>query len=464
MAEVRKHITDLISDARGSIAIVASLGFFALMVASGMAVDYAVMIRQKAELQVAADAAAVAGAKEIPMAMSDTAHIMTVASNYARANLEMSVEAAEAPEPEEDEPEVSFMKMDSAPQMMMASAKMADDSTGVKGSPGGGSSGITITANVLEDDNTVEVVIEKEWKPFFASFLPTSVTKLSVTARAQIMSSGKICVLGLMPSNFWAGIHLEQNASLRAPSCGVYSNSTSFSSIRADSDSQLEAETICAAGGTWGTGPASFTPAPSTDCPVVPDPLSSRPTPTVGSCTAIDLEITEDTTLSPGTYCGGIKISDDSQVKLQPGVYVIKDGPLEVEDSASFSGEYVGIYLTGTDSTFKFDADTTIDLGAPSDGAMAGLLFMEDSAVTGLRVHEINSNFARQLLGTIYLPKSVLKIAANAPVADQSAYTAIVVLRLWLQEGPTLVLNADYSATDVPVPKAISGGQVILTQ
>ena len=29
---------------------------------------------------------------------------------------------------------------------------------------------------------------------------------------------------------------------------------------------------------------------------------------------------------------------------------------------------------------------------------------------------------------------------------------------------PTLVLNSDYSATDVPVPSAISGGRIVLTQ
>ena len=111
---------------------------------------------------------------------------------------------------------------------------------------------------------------------------------------------------------------------------------------------------------------------------------------------------------------------------------------------------------------FHFHPDTSIDLTAPLGGEMAGLLFMEDRGMTGLRIHLINSNDARQLIGTIYLPSSVLQVDANSPVADQSAYTAIVAMRLWLREGPTLVLNSDYSATDVPVPAAISGGRVVL--
>ena len=137
---------------------------------------------------------------------------------------------------------------------------------------------------------------------------------------------------------------------------------------------------------------------------------------------------------------------------------------MRVEETASLSGVNVGFYLTGSAAIFTFAPNTTIDLTAPKDGDMAGLLFMEASGISGNRLHRIESNDARQLLGTIYLPSSILQVDADAPVADQSAYTAIVVKRLWLQDGPTLVLNSDYSATDVPVPNAIAGGRVVLTK
>ena len=81
-----------------------------------------------------------------------------------------------------------------------------------------------------------------------------------------------------------------------------------------------------------------------------------------------------------------------------------------------------------------------------------------------MRTHTIKSNNARQLLGTFYLPNSILQVDSNSPVADQSAYTAIIVMRLWLKAGPNLVLNSNYSATDVPVPEAITGGKVALTR
>jgi hypothetical protein len=83
---------------------------------------------------------------------------------------------------------------------------------------------------------------------------------------------------------------------------------------------------------------------------------------------------------------------------------------------------------------------------------------------TGLisaRIH-IYSNNARNLLGTIYLPQGRLHVAANNPVSDQSAYTIIVARRFTLSEGPTMVLNTNYGATDIPLPQGV--GPNISTQ
>ena len=68
------------------------------------------------------------------------------------------------------------------------------------------------------------------------------------------------------------------------------------------------------------------------------------------------------------------------------------------------------------------------------------------------------------MLGTIYLPKGRLEIATMSPIADQSAYTAIVARSIRMSGSPTLVLNADYAATDIPVPAGIgpTGGEVFL--
>ena len=69
------------------------------------------------------------------------------------------------------------------------------------------------------------------------------------------------------------------------------------------------------------------------------------------------------------------------------------------------------------------------------------------------------------LLGTVYMPKGRLIIDATRPIADRSAYTVLVVQQLDLYEGPNLVLNTDYRASDVPIPEGVGpyGRKVLLT-
>lgn len=94
---------------------------------------------------------------------------------------------------------------------------------------------------------------------------------------------------------------------------------------------------------------------------------------------------------------------------------------------------------------------------------MAGLIFFQDRAAA-VTDFVIESNYTRKLLGTIYLPKGNLIVKADNDVADQSAYTAIVVQKLQLFSGPRLVLNTDYDDTDVPVPEGLGpqGGKLRL--
>jgi uncharacterized membrane protein len=56
------------------------------------------------------------------------------------------------------------------------------------------------------------------------------------------------------------------------------------------------------------------------------------------------------------------------------------------------------------------------------------------------------------------------ELSSNA-VADQSAYTVIIVRRVQLKQAPNLVLNANYHQTDVPLPEGLKGqGGVRLIQ
>lgn len=381
------------------------------------AVDYAWTINHKAVLQDAADIAALAGAKELSL------------SDSKKENVTAVVEA-------------------------MVTRYIAENSSSLKNK---NARPPTVTASVTDDPLEVEVRISQPVDALVGSSFGLEFPDLAIRSVARVVGQPNICALALAVYGTGGAVWLTKDAKMTGNNCSVFSNSTQPGGIIVRDRAVLRASAICSAGGFEGGG-GNFVPAPLSDCPVFDDPLEDRSEPTVGLCTATDTVIANQfTTLSPGTYCGGLTISGNSQVTFAPGVYVIKDGPFKVTDSASISGTGTGFYLTGRGSIVNFDFDTSIDLGAPSTGIMAGILFFGARSQSVLMLNRIKSNNARNLLGTIYFPRSSLQVDADNSVADESAYTAIVANRILLMEGPHLVLNTDYDKTTVPVPKGIRG-------
>jgi hypothetical protein len=301
----------------------------------------------------------------------------------------------------------------------------------------------------------VEVKASRIAQSLFKGWFGLGETLLSVQAVATIVGKPNICVLALDPTASGT-IMLQKQAKVVGQNCAIYSNSTHSNGIKSFDSSSMSASMICSAGGKLG-GKGSFSPEPYVDCPHFEDPLAERPEPSAGACVATGLVITnQTTTLSPGTYCGGVSISGHSNVTFAPGVYILKDGPLNVAGSSTIQGAGVGFYFNTDDATFTFETGTTVDLSAPKTGEMAGLLFFGSRSQT-MPVYKIFSDHARQLLGTIYLPQGEISIDANQPIADQSAYTAIVARKLTANSGPTVMLNTNYDASDVPVPDGIRG-------
>jgi Flp pilus assembly protein TadG len=416
----------LARETRGGIAVIFAISLPVLLGTLGLASDYAMMMKVETDLQKAADAAAMAGAREIPLARRDAIQVKSAAQSFAAFALTGD------------------------------SAATAENLA---------ASQLTVEASVVDNFSGVKVDIEESWTPFFAHFVQSGITPVRVTATARFVGSNNLCVLGLAKTN--RGVYLDRDARLTGNSCGVFANSTDADGLRVDSGAKLKASVICSAGGSDVSGTATVDPRPITDCPAIADPLASRPAPAFGGCDHNALQIKDQNkTLDPGVYCGGLIITGTSIVTLNPGTYVIKDGMLQVSGSATMGGDGVAFFITGKSAgKINFAANTHIQLTAPDGGPMAGLLFFEDRGLTVKLKHRITSNDARKLIGTIYFPVGDLIVDAKEAVADQSAYTAIIVQHLELNMGPNLVLNSNYDLTDIPVPEGIKGvKQVVLTQ
>jgi hypothetical protein len=369
----------------------------------GVAIDMSSFYSAKSRAQSAADASALATVRELSLIGSDTLRLKSVAERNAMANLGALAQVATV-----------------SPSVDMARAELT---VGIHVKPQG----------------------------VFGGLLGIEVGSITVSATARLVGAQKICLIALSPGGNKA-LSIMHKARINAADCSVFSNSTHRVGLSAIDNSSMVARSICSSGGVQGKG-SSFVPAAKTDCPPVPDPLVNRQAPPFGGCDYNNHVVNAGTMfLRPGVYCGGLRIAGNAIAKLDPGIYVIKDGKLHIDNTATFEGVNVGFYLAGNKTTLDFEPGTTISLTAPRDGAMAGLLFFEERGTSALRVHRIASNNAHTLLGTIYLPKGVFFVEANAPVSQRAAFTIIVANQLSFEAGPEFFINANYGATDVPVP------------
>lgn len=408
-----KTFNRLRSDERGSLTVPFALGATMLLMVAGGTIDFGIMVKKHSVLQAMADSAAIAGARHLAIANVTEPQVAAVAKAFATQN------------------------------------------TGA-----GGNLQIAVTTDL---QSVVTVQVTEVWKPIFAHLFSDKATPIVADATAKVYGTGSVCVLGLDETSMQT-ITLSNKALLTAKSCNVVSNSVHSKSLVAGGSARMAAQNIYTAGGYFGTT-SSFSPVPVEDARKMDDPLAGRPAPVFNGCDKVDTVISNGTaTLYPGVYCGGLTVSGKADVTFKSGVYIMKDGPLAVVGKGKITGQNVGFYLTGSGAKLQFAIGSSISLTAPENGALAGLLFYEDRNGPTGQIHRIGSDNARLLLGTVYLPNGKLVVDANKPVADQSAYTAIIVRTLVLKAGPNLVLNSDYGATDIPAPAGLSEGTVSLIE
>jgi hypothetical protein len=167
--------------------------------------------------------------------------------------------------------------------------------------------------------------------------------------------------------------------------------------------------------------PATTGVAPS------PDPLASVVKPDLSDaampCDFTNITVNDNQILTQGVYCGGISI-DDTNVTMQPGLYVMKGGGFEVKSGGSLTAHGVSIINTNgvLNNPNKFEivfihSAATVDMTAMTTGAMKGILFYQDPAA-GQAGHyyenHIHSSATSVMTGTLYFPTQGLELGGSA--------------------------------------------------
>ena len=410
LSRLGKAASALFWDAGGNFAATAAVVAPAMFGVVGLSVDYTIFLSQRSSMQEAADQAVLAAVREAAMQGWSETTANAVVQDFVSSTL-----------------------ADKA----MTSTEYSSDVT------------------VDKTNSSVRVSIRQDGHGYFMLGLLKKNPQIEVFSEATLAGSANICVLALNESTTGA-IKQDREADITGVNCGIFSNSTSSRAIEVTRKSTLAAEQICSAGGYAGRDD-HYTPLPITDCPKIPDPLGKRAAPSFGGCDHKNMVYLSSTTLNPGVYCGGLHALANVELKLNPGIYVIKDGAFVLEGNATITGENVGFYLTGIGGVVSFGTSSNISLTAPKDGPMAGILFFEDRNAPLGRTFLMASKDARTLVGTIYLPKGILAVTGKSRFAEASDWTAIIAQRIVIYNGPNLQLNADYDDSEVPVPAGIAG-------
>ncbi len=271
-----------------------------------------------------------------------------------------------------------------------------------------------------------------------------------------------LCILTLAETG--PGIELLNSAETLAPDCAMWSNSSASEPIRLNGGAKLEASSICVAG-TPKRVQGTISPQPEGNCHTIPDPLAGWKPPVFGACDFRDTRIKRNGTLpaemSPGVYCGGLDIQARN-VELAPGLYVIKDGELEIDATDSINGVGVMFLLSGDNASAEISANKEINLMAQATGDFAGILLAEDrttravnsstGAATGAElVSEFSGSGEFVLEGAIYLPTQRLIMKGSGSGIKSSPYLQMVGKRYSMGNNRRLLIRFDEAEMSVPV-------------
>lgn len=347
-----------------------AVGFVAL------GVESALWYTERASLQNAADAAALAGAHELRAGKS-TAVISQVAIQEAQRNGHIATDYADV----------------------------------VNVPPQSGS---------YTKSNAVEAILTRPVKLLFAAYFVDGLKKIEARAVAVVNEAGHACILAL-DSSASDAIQFTGNTDVVVKDCVIAANSSSSSAVTVSGSAAVEVDCINTVGGVSADSGLKLTQCAKalTGAAATTDPLASLAAPaTPTSCTHQNFKVTgnpnQSVTMSPGRYCGGMSLQSGA-ITMHSGTYIIDGGDFEIRANAKVTGIGVTIVLlnaASTDPKITLNGGADIKLTAPTSGDYAGILFFQERGSSG-SPNTFNGNAQTDLTGMLYLPSTTLRFLGN---------------------------------------------------
>jgi Flp pilus assembly protein TadG len=334
-----RRLKALIKSERGAVLPWMAMMFPLLIGMAGLGVDVSHWMMMKRKLQIAADAAAMAGGFEIAHSRSQT------------------------------------QGTDAATTQATANGWTAT---------GGGS--IAVTYATASAGTTVTVTIRQKAYMWFADYFLSGTILVGTVAASYVeTSAGPYCMLSLDPSAHDA-LSVSGTVTVDAAGCGIAVNSSQSDALYLNGNVFVNVGDVHLAGGTQLVGnsyefnytamqtyastttdPYSSLSIPSISSPVYSNQTSTTLTSAGNSTTCTDDQMKNSNSnkwtggtvpLVPGRYCGGINVSGSgTSISMTPGVYIMDGGDFNMTGSGTVNcptctgGLGVTIILTKTNTT-----------------------------------------------------------------------------------------------------------------
>ncbi len=276
----------------------------------------------------------------------------------------------------------------------------------------------------------VEVIVRQPASVFLARLLMAR-DGITVAGRAVAVGGFKEeCVYALGETG--SVVTASGGAQVNLP-CGIAANSSDDAALVTNGGACITSAGIKVVGGMTGD---CIQPNTAAKTRKFTDPFAAMAPPSgLGGCEhnkKVNVGKGDNVTLEPGVYCGGISVSGGT-LTFEPGQYVFDGSGLSVS-GGSVSGSEVSFYITpdsGQGDNISISSSSAVNLSAPTDGEMQGVLFYHDRDSPTNITHTITGQANTSLQGILYFPNQQLNFSGGSStdpvpsiiVADKIKFT-----------------------------------------
>src|SRR6185295_2050330 len=148
------------------------------------------------------------------------------------------------------------------------------------------------------------------------------------------------------------------------------------------------------------------------------DPYASMNYPAYAGCDKRNFSSHQTETISPGVYCGGIKLTAGANVTMNSGIYYLDGGDLTLTGQTTLKGTGVTVVFTSSSgsgyATASIAGGATVQLIAPTSGPTSGIALFGDRNEPVGTTYKLTGGDTQYIGGAIYFQKGAIQWAGNA--------------------------------------------------